>query len=402
MNVLAKRDIILYLDIECEEDIQVHILSQFAKKNGQTDPRKMLYRIANERIALGVRFEERNNDTNWSVYILETENSVRPDILWSSKNVQRSMIGCAWLFTLIGSYFRLLFYRYLLQQYKKKELTLVNYLSLAVIGVEHLSNLSSSIGTTMVVWNNDPCLFKAVDSWLQMLMTTFSTFSLFYSYIGSLGVSIYRLILIKNNHWLRNVIRKQFVANMIFCGGTVLTTMLVMVMNSHDFAKLRYDACATGPKLPLFRLLDKYEQSRGNLPILSYYVSVRMLAGAVMLIATISKIIVYIIFFHHMYKHDNNKRLLRLLEPSVTRNRNKRNAITFFGEFASFVIEFSLIVLLLFAHALEDHTRQQFLIAVTFWRFKFAAVAAVEVVTSNVLRPLMFRIELFNIIFGLN
>jgi hypothetical protein len=156
------------------------------------------------------------------------------------------------------------------------------------------------------------------------------------------------------------------------------------------------------PKGPLLQILDEYEQSRGNVSIILYYLEVNAGIAFVMLVMLISEIIIYCIFFHHMYKHDNNQRLRRLLEPQVIKRRNRKNAITFFGQFCSFVFEFTGLVLFTVAYLIGTRATSLHLVAIVFSRISFAIMPMVEVLTSDVLRKKLFKIELYNIIFGLN
>ena len=101
-----------------------------------------------------------------------------------------------------------------------------------------------------------------------------------------------------------------------------------------------------------------------------------------------------------MYKHDNNDRLRRLLEPKVIKGRNRKNAITFIGQFCSFVIEFIGLLLLILAFTIGPKWAPD--LAIEFRRFSFAIISMVEVLTSDELKKRLIKIELYIIIFGLN
>ena len=53
----------------------------------------------------------------------------------------------------------------------------------------------------------------------------------------------------------------------------------------------------------------------------------------------LAEIIIYVIFFHHMYKHDKNDRLRKLLGNEVINQRIQRNAMSFVSLFFSFLVE---------------------------------------------------------------
>jgi len=95
----------------------------------------------------------------------------------------------------------------------------------------------------------------------------------------------------------------------------------------------------------LYEILNEYEQSRNNANIFLNSQAVRTYAGLICIMAVVSEMIIYIIFFHYLYKNDNSLNLTKLLERKVINARNRTNAITFFGHFCSFAIELTQIAL---------------------------------------------------------
>ena len=306
----------------------------------------------------------------------------------------------AWLSLVIGTYFRFIVYKYLFQQYKKKELTSVNKLSFTVVFIDHLSRTSGALATTLVILNGKGLDHVVGGYWFCTAQVLFGQFAFYYSFVGSLGVSIYRIILIKHNYFLKYVVGEKVMLSLILYGGILLTLIFTIILNSHDYDKLFDDTCMFVPKMQVLQILDEYEQSRGNLSIFSYYVKINISNGVVMAFMTISELMIYIIFFHHMYKHDNNDRLRRILEPRVIKGRNRKNAITFIGQFCSFVFEFTGLLLLILAFTVGPKWAPD--VAIDFRRLSFVIISMVEVLTSDVLRKKLFKINLYNIIFGLN
>ena len=151
-------------------------------------------------------------------------------------------------------------------------------------------------------------------------------------------------------------------------------------------------------------LLEENEQSRGNPSIMEYIIKVYLGNGIAYVLIVTSEIIIYMIFFRYIYKHNNNERLRRLLEPEVLRRRNKTNAITFFGQFCSFAFEFTVYTLITLAYTFGRKINHLWPVALAFSRMTFGVMAAIEVITSPVLRARMFNIDtawMYNIIFGL-
>ena len=62
-------------------------------------------------------------------------------------------------------------------------------------------------------------------------------------------------------------------------------------------------------------------------------------------IFTLIELACYLVIFHHLYRHDNGN-IKKFLTKESIRHRNRRNAITFLGQFWGFTTEFSAMVIL--------------------------------------------------------
>ena len=62
-------------------------------------------------------------------------------------------------------------------------------------------------------------------------------------------------------------------------------------------------------------------------------------------IFTLIELTCYLVIFHHLYRHDNGN-IKKFLTKESIRHRNRRNAITFLGQFWGFTTEFSAMVIL--------------------------------------------------------
>ena len=362
----------------------------------------MLHSIENKSIWLGLEQYEHENDVYSWIQILEAKDARIPQLLQKPKPVQWLLLVLFWPPLIIGTYFRSIVYGFFFEQYKKKELTSVNKLSFAVILTDHLSNAILTLTTTLIILNGETLHLVFDGCWLLTAGLLYSHFAFYYGFIGSLGVSIYRILLIKHNYFLKDVIGEKTMVNLIFYGGVILALVFTIILNYHDYYNVFHTTCMPVPKQWLLQILDEYEQSRGNLSILSYFIKVNVGNGVVMAIVIISEITIYVIFFHHMYKYDNNDRLRRLLDPQVIRRRNQKNAITFIGQFFSFLFELIGMLLMVMAYTIGSTANRIPIVAVIFRRYSFAIMPMVEVLISDVLTKRLHKIELYNIIFGLN
>ena len=92
-----------------------------------------------------------------------------------------------------------------------------------------------------------------------------------------------------------------------------------------------------------------------------------------------------------MYNHNNSETLRSLLEEEVIRQRNTKNALTFFSQFCSFVAEFFLTIVFMIAIKKSNNDNPIFLVFFNVRWFTFSAIAMMEVATSNHLRQLLFN-----------
>ena len=116
-------------------------------------------------------------------------------------------------------------------------------------------------------------------------------------------------------------------------------------------------------------------------------------------------------FFHYLYKNNNSLNLTKLLERKVINERNRTNAITFFGHFCSFAIELTQIAIYAAAQRRKEENIINgsviYEITLNSYQIGFAAISIVEVLTSNILRlRLIHKLEkiplgLFNLIFNI-
>jgi len=362
----------------------------------------MLHSIQNKSIWLGLGPYEHENEVYSWIQILEAKDAIFPYFLENPRPIQWVILAFFSLPLIIGTYFRSIVYGFLFEQYKKKELTSVNKLSFAVILADHLKQASILFATTLMVLNNESMHLVLGGNWFCIAQILYGHFAFYYSFIGSLGVSIYRILLIKHDHFLKHVIGEKVMLNVILYGGIILSLVFTTILNSHDYNNVFLTKCVTIPKKEVLQILDEYEQSRGNLSILSYFIKVNVGNGGVMAFMIFSEIIIYAIFFHHMYKHDNNDRLRRLLDPKVIRGRNRKNAITFIGQFVSFLFELTGILLMVTAFAIGTSANKIPVVGFIFRRYSFAIMSMFDVLTSDVLKKRLHKIELYNIIFGLN
>ena len=314
------------------------------------------------------------------------------NILRIEKYAQWLIIAFVWTTILIASYFRYILYSYLFQQYKTKEFRPINGLILFTSILEHATLVLLAVPYTIMVCVGAP-LQAFTGPWFCYPIAMFSRFVVFYSFIGGLGISVYRMIFIMYDAWVQDVITQRNVFYIVLFGGIVISSVFTLIISITDYEVLFIQTCTImqPEKRQVLNLLDVYEQSRGNPSIYAYWHDVRVVITFCLLLMTITRIITYVILFHFLYRHDNNERLRRLLEQNVIKLRNRRNAITLVGEFCSFLFYLTFTVLLHLAVSMGDKENNFVGVSALLGGAGVTGKAVIEVLVSPSLRERLFK-----------
>ena len=139
----------------------------------------------------------------------------------------------------------------------------------------------------------------------------------------------------------------------------------------------------------LIEWIEEYKESQGQASTALFWSVLSQVVFLILIAMTLAELTTYCVYFHHIYKHDNSERLSRLLEPAVIRKRNKRNAITFFGQFCSFVFNISINIGIVIATAAFGNQNGKWKIIFIVNTACFIAMSMIEILTSRNLRSRM-------------
>ena len=326
-----------------------------------------------------------------ALLILETHNVLRPVLLDHSKVFQACICGFHWVTTLFGSYFRYILYQYIFNQYKKKELNPIDILTLILSLSQHIAAIIQTLWLTSMA-----ILDAGLDHWIGgtsvcTILRHMFLFDMYYSIVGSLGISIYRILYIKMDSWVKYGIGETKLFCIILLIGMAIPVILELISIPMGYPNYVPNTCTGIPRWKMIQILRDYDHSGGN-PTTHAWRNVNLIRGALGMGMTVAEICIYITFFHFVFKHDNNKRLRQLLDPSVIRKRNRRNAITFFSQFCSFVLEFTFTLLIILDSVYGPvFGGGPFVVAMKLKATSFATMSAIEVLTSCRLRSRLFK-----------
>ena len=351
----------------------------------------MTTNLENVSISMGLTNRRTFNLSDAEVFIQRMEDVVSPAILLPQKYLQILICIIGWIMTIIGSYFRLIIYKYIYNQYKLKEVTPINVLTFCSCFVTQISVIFNIVYETMVVANNSNIVELTGPAFCSVVRFL-SMFELYYSIICGVGIALYRILLIKSNLWVKYRLGEATLLKVIFFVGILISCSITAVKYSLDSYHLADRNCMIAPGKYLLTILDEHQQGLGEFPTYQYLIQFRKLAMLIMILMTVMEIAIYISFFHHMYMHDNTEKLEKLLGAATVKARNRKNALTFMSQFCSFLFEVTIFLVLFIGALYGEKGKPIYLMAQFLKKVSFASIAAIEVLLSrNNLRLNIFK-----------
>ena len=128
--------------------------------------------------------------------IIQSYSVLAPQFLLISRASQIATNVISWMNAAVFTYFRSIVYCFILKQYKLKNITEANILTIIVCLAQHFEIIGNSIHETVIIAIGDdwPNYIQPLYCFININMNMFYWY---YSVIGSLGMSVYRILLIK-------------------------------------------------------------------------------------------------------------------------------------------------------------------------------------------------------------
>ena len=163
---------------------------------------KMGYDVVEENVKIGYYGEQTNNYLNFAIQFLEAESIITPKVLNLDKHIQWTVCGICWVLLFVGTYFRYLLYSFLFDSYKSKESKPIDTLILVISVVQHI-NIVLFVTRLTLILLNDTNLDQIGAQAFCIASGLIYQFDVCYSCIGSLGISLFRILYIKHDVWLK-------------------------------------------------------------------------------------------------------------------------------------------------------------------------------------------------------
>ena len=316
------------------------------------------------------------------VDITRASNVLTPAQLLIPGYLQTILCFAGWCSMAIGSYYRSIVYNHLSKEYKKKNLTPINILIIFSCLTNHLGVLMSLIYETLVVYYGENLENITGYEFCSVVRLVFG-FDIFYSFISGLGIAIYRILLIKRNQWVKYGIGEDNLLLLILLSGLSMALGFSITVRMADSLNIVSKNCIMVPGYAVWEIIGQYQQSLGYFPSYLYINQFRRYLGLTLVLMTLAELTIYICFFRHIYKNDNSKSLLKALGPKVIKSRNKKNALTFFSQFCSFIFQVTFMLLMLFASFNTPNKSHAYILATFLKKISFATMTFIEVITSR-------------------
>ena len=290
---------------------------------------------------------------------------------------------------IIGSYYKYIMYSYVWTTNRKNSGWMhrpINILTVTSAVVHHFTHLWMGISLAMIL-TMETSMADAIDGRFCQITYIFAIYGLAYLTVGSFGISLYRVIYIKREQWIKQVVGEKRLLGIVLAFCLILSGILVGLFTLETIKERTFlNVCFHLSTLEV-QIMIEYQLSRGS-QILTTTV-LRKISMIICIGIQAIELGIFIWFFYTRYKKDNGK-IKRLLTQENIRDRNIKNVTTFVGQFYGFLVEYAFMLISLICTYLgnDDYNHVQAFISLIKF-FDFGLLSAVEVYSSPALRGFM-------------
>ena len=333
------------------------------------------------------------SDGNWyfadQVLIVLSTSIDEPPVVSASWIMKLLLIGIMVTSFLTGSYFKFITYSYVYSANKINRGWMhrpLNVLSITSDVIHQVSHVLAGSWYVLCMIMDTPFSENVGygSCWAFMLI---GTTGVTYLTIGSLGMSIYRLLYIKRENFVKYKIGEKRLLMIVLITGFTLTAILVFMFTYEDSADRAGVNMCTALSIGDTEILMDYKMSVGaNLLTTTY---IRKVAICIAIFAQMIEFSIYIWFFWYQHKTYNGN-IAKLMKQEDVKERNAKNIGTFMGQFYGFMVEFLFLVFFLIVQFYSTDNVARARGIVTCLKFAdFGSLSAVEVFSSPLLRSYM-------------
>ena len=327
------------------------------------------------------------NNTNDFDRLLFVDLSLETPIFQQLDGNSKAIVVSGFTTSLIlGSYFKSALYLYMFEKRKGLLDRPIDVLLLIQAIVQNLLTL-------LMIFNyNNYLLFDITisnqlggEAWCNIPWYA-GNYALAYRCVGGFILAVFRLLLLFRGDWVKYKIgMKRLLCLMGLLSlviPAVLTQGFAMGNGPASRKQAMWNFCV-GKSEELRNVLHEYSILQGTISLEPEHLP--KIVIAVTLVCVVAELICYLVFFGHLYLHDREMLRKKLLKADVIHRRYKKNAITFFGQFWSFLAELTFLVLVVISMSKESGIFYR-KVAIIGIRMEFGFVSVVEVLVSKPLQ----------------
>ena len=207
-----------------------------------------------------------------------------------------------------------------------------------------------------------------------------------YRNFGSLGIAIYRLLLIKQNTWIKDKIGLTKLLWIIITVSLVLSTLFAIGFGMGNGPASRkqvtWNFC-TGKSENFREVEHDYSLLTGQAAMESEFLP--KMAIMLSLASVVIELGCYLLFFRHLNGHDERMLKKKIISTGEGQRRRRENAITFLGQFYGFGVEILVYCGMMYTMGEKTDISFRLGLVLCFW-IEFGVLSIVEVMTSNQLK----------------
>ena len=299
--------------------------------------------------------------------------------------VQENIIISALITSLlVGSYFVTSIYHYMFSNYKDKNFTPIDILILATTITQHLTCFLV-IGLLVVGMSFDITYSEYVGELVCELIWYSTIYSGAYRTFGSLGIAIFRVLLLKANHWIKKYDQKKVVAAVLICSIAVTTFVTIGFGTGNgpgSRKRVVWNWCK-GKNEELIQVVQNYALIRGTISNESEVPAKLCLFGT--LLGCFAELGCYLIFFGHMYSHDKGLFGRKVLKETEFLRRRQKNCMSFMVQFYGFIVECLILIGMGLGMSQSSNIAARVVVTFGVW-MEFGINALVQVMSSQILK----------------
>ena len=296
---------------------------------------------------------------------------------------------------IIGSYYKYIMYSYVWTTNRQNRGWMhrpINILVVTSAVVHHFTHLWTAISHTMIftyneINNKKESMVDVMGNQFCQITYIIALYGLAYLIVGSFGISLYRVIYIKREQWIKQVVGEKRLLGIVLAFSLTFSGIWVGLFNMETIKERAFVNMCFGLSTLDAQIMIDYDLSSGS-EILTTTV-LRKIALIIGIGVQLTELGIFIWFFYTRYKKDNG-RIKKLLTQENIKDRNIKNVTTFVGQFYGFVVECAFVLITLICTHLGNDDYNHLQAFVSFAKFiDFGLLSAVEVYGSPALRKFM-------------